>query len=277
MNSVSIGNVEITPLQDTAALMNLDYFFPKQATAFAAEFKHLQDERGFLQMSITCYLVRSAGQTIIVDTGVGPRRRSGLPRGHLDDALQQLGVAPSQIDVVLNTHLHVDHVGWNTIDREDGTREIFFSNARFVFHQKEWDYWMTPEHLAQPGNEHLAECVEPLRNSGRISFFEGEAAFDENLTFISTPGHTPGHVAIGIMSAGERAVIIGDASHHPAQLLHPDWSPQPDYDPVQSAQTRDALFDRAITEHRTWIAGHWQYPGIGRIVRLEGKRTFQAL
>ncbi|MEO6043143.1 MAG: MBL fold metallo-hydrolase [Tepidiformaceae bacterium] len=277
MNSVSIGNVEITPLQDTGALMNLDYFFPKQATAFAAEFKNLQDERGFLQMSITCYLVRSAGQTIIVDTGVGPRRRSGLPRGHLDDALQQLGVAPSQIDVVLNTHLHVDHVGWNTVDREDGTREIFFPNAHFVFHQKEWDYWMTPEHLAAPGNEHLAECVEPLRNSGRISFFEGEAAFDENITFISTPGHTPGHVAIGIMSAGERAVIIGDASHHPAQLLHPDWSPQPDYDPVQSAQTRDALFDRAIAEHRTWIAGHWQYPGIGRIVRLGGKRTFQAL
>jgi glyoxylase-like metal-dependent hydrolase (beta-lactamase superfamily II) len=84
-------------------------------------------------------------------------------------------------------------------------------------------------------------------------------------------------IAIGIVSQGERAVVVGDASHHPVQLIHPDWSPAFDYDPVQSAKSRDRLFDWAIEEQRTWLAGHWDHPGLGRLVRLEGKRTFQAL
>jgi hypothetical protein len=79
------------------------------------------------------------------------------------------------------------------------------------------------------------------------------------------------------MSNGERAVIGGDSSHHPFQLMHPDWSPSFDVDPEQSARTRDALFDRVIDEERTWAGGHWPHPGFGRIVRLEGKRIFQAL
>lgn len=72
-------------------------------------------------------------------------------------------------------------------------------------------------------------------------------------------------------------MIVGDASHHPVQLLHPDWSPSFDSDPHEAGKTRDALFDRAIAENRTWIAGHWEHPGIGHIIRLDGKRVFQAL
>ncbi|MGE5139538.1 MAG: MBL fold metallo-hydrolase [Rudaea sp.] len=273
----SVGNVQVTPVQDTAILMNPQTFLPKYAEQMSAEYASAMDERGLLPMSVTCYLVRSEGKTILVDSGLGPRRRPGFPVGHLDASLKELGVSPAEIDVVLNTHLHIDHVGWNTVDRDDGSREAFFPNARFVFQQTEWDYWMTPERMSEPGNAHLVECVEPLRDTGRVDFFEGERAFDANLTFIATPGHTPGHVAIGIASAGERAVITGDASHHPAQLLHPDWSPAFDFDPEQSARTRDALFDRIISEERTIMAGHWEYPGIGRLVRLEGKRVFQGL
>jgi glyoxylase-like metal-dependent hydrolase (beta-lactamase superfamily II) len=213
-----------------------------------------------------------------VDSGLGNRPRPNFPRGRLDEALADAGVAPGEIDAVLNTHLHIDHVGWNTIDLPDGRREVFFPNARFAIQQKEWDFWMTPEQMQQPGNAHLVECVEPLRDSGRIDFFtERGTAFDENLTFVASPGHTPGHVAIGIYSAGERAIIIGDASHHPVQLDHPDWSPAFDTDPVQSARTRDRLFDEAAADGRLWLAGHWPHPGIGRIVRLDGKRVFQAL
>ncbi len=277
MHNVTIGNVEITALLDTAILMNPHQFLPPYADQMLREYADSVDERGLMPMAVTCYLVRSAGKTLIVDTGLGNRRRPGFPPGNLDQALREAGVSPSDIDVVLNTHLHIDHVGWNTVDREDGKREVFFPNARFYFQQAEWDFWMTTEQLSQPQNAHLVQCVEPLKDTGRITFVEKEQAIDDNLTFIPTPGHTPGHVAIGIMSGGERAVVVGDASHHPAQLLHPDWSPAFDTDPVQSAKTRDALFDRAITEDRTWIAGHWQYPGIGRIVRLEGKRLFQAL
>ena len=277
MQTVTIGNVRVTALLDTGLLMDPHQFLPKYADQLLAEYAEVANERGLMPMSVTCYLVRSEGKNLLVDTGLGNRRRPGFPMGHLDDALAAAGLTPGDIDVVLNTHLHIDHVGWNTVDKEDGTREVFFPNARFVFQQAEWDFWMTPEQLAQPANAHLVECVEPLRDSGRITFFDGEQALDTNISFISTPGHTPGHVSIGIMSGGERAVVVGDASHHPAQLIHPDWSPAFDTDPLLSAKTRDALFDRAIAEDRTWLAGHWDYPGIGKLVRLEGKRVFQAL
>jgi glyoxylase-like metal-dependent hydrolase (beta-lactamase superfamily II) len=154
---------------------------------------------------------------------------------------------------------------------------VFFPKARFIVQQREYDFWMQPQFTSEASNAHLVECVVPLAEQGRIDLVSGEQPVDEHITFIATPGHTPGHVAIGIASAGERAVIIGDASHHPAQLDHPDWSPAFDTDPVQSAKTRDRLFDDAAADGRTWIAGHWQYPGMGRIVRLDGKRTFRAL
>ena len=277
MQTVTVGNVQVTALFDTPLLMDPRQFLPAHADQFLSDYAHLADERGLMPMSITCYLVRSAGANLLVDTGLGPRRRPGFPRGKLDESLREAGISPDEIDVVLNTHLHIDHVGWNTVDNEDGTRRIFFPKARFLVQQAEWDHWMQPAFLEQPGNAHLVECVVPLKDSGRLQMMEGEAAIDANLTYISTPGHTPGHVAIGIASAGERAVIIGDASHHPVQLDHPDWSPAFDTDPVQSARTRDALFDRVADEGCTMLAGHWAYPGAGRIVRLDGRRVFQAL
>jgi len=277
MHKATVGNVEVTALLDAHLVMDPRQFLPAHAEAFVAEYGHLADARGLLPMAVTCYLLRSGGKNILVDTGLGPRKRPGFPGGNLDVAFRDAGLSPADIDVVVHTHLHIDHVGWNTFDHEDGTREVFFPNARFFIQQVEWDYWMTPEQIGHPANAHLAECVEPLRNSGRITFVDGEQAIDENLTCVSTPGHTPGHVAIGIASAGERAVIVGDASHHPAQLLHPDWSPPFDIDPVQSAKSRDRLFDMAIDEQRLWIAGHWEHPGLGRLVRLDGKRVFQAL
>lgn len=277
MRSVTVGNVEILPLLDSPVLMNPQMFLPGKGDAFMEEFGHLADERGLFSMSITCFLVRSNGKNLLVDTGIGNRRRPGFPRGKLDETLREAGVDPGDIDVVLNTHMHIDHVGWNTVDNEDGSKRIFFPNAEFYFQKAEWDYWMTPEHMDDIAHQHLRDCVEPLADTGRVKFFEGEGAIDASLTYLPTPGHTPGHVALGVMSAGERAVIIGDASHHPSQLVHPDWSPGADFDPVQSAQTRDKLFDMAIAEQRLWVAGHWEYPGLGRIVRVEGRRVFQAL
>ena len=149
--------------------------------------------------------------------------------------------------------------------------------TRWIVQQIEWDHWMRPEFTGDPGNAHLVQCVAPVMEAGRVDLVTGEKPLDEHITFVPSPGHTPGHVAIGIYSQGERAIIIGDASHHPVQLDHPDWSPAFDTDPVLSAKTRDRLFDEAAADGRLWLAGHWQHPGIGRIVRLEGKRVFQAL
>lgn len=278
MHKVSIGNVEITPLLDCPVLMNPEFFMPEHADGIRVEFARDVDERGLLPMAITCFLIRSAGKTIIVDTGIGPRKRAGFPVGHLPERLTEAGIAPEDIDVVIATHLRIDHVGWNTVPGEaSGTSKIFFPHARFLFQQREWDHWMQPEFLSQPTNAHLRECVQPAMDAGQVELIGPEYAVDEHVTFLSTPGHTPGHVSIGILAAGERGVIVGDASHHPVQLNHPDWSPSADSDPVQAARSREALFEQAIAENRVWLGGHWPYPGIGRIKRLEGRRVFGAL
>lgn len=277
MDNVSVGSVEITPLLDTAILMNPRHFMPEHGEQFAGEYAHLADARGLMPMAVTCYLVRSAGKNILVDTGLGGRRRPGFPEGHLPEALKDAGLEPGDVDFIVNTHLHIDHVGWNTVEDESGKTSIFFPRARWIVQQVEWDHWMRPEFTADPANAHLVQCVAPVMEAGRVDLVTGEKPLDEHITFVPSPGHTPGHVAIGIYSQGERAIIIGDASHHPAQLDHPDWSPAFDTDPILSARTRDRLFDEAAADGRLWLAGHWHHPGIGRIVRLEGKRVFQAL
>lgn len=275
MHRITIGNVEVTALLDAPVLMDPAILMPDRAEEFRREYAHLADERGLFPMSITCYLVRSAGKTILIDTGLGGRKRPGYPRANLPGALKEANVDPAEIDLVVNTHLHIDHVGWNTVEDEDGKTRVFFPNAKWIIQQSEWEYWMTPEHLDDPRHPHLRECVAPIES--HVELVTTEQAVDEHLTFIPAPGHTPGHVAIGIASNGERAVIIGDASHHPVQLDHPDWSPEFDWDKEMSARSRDQLFEMAANEDRTWIAGHWLHPGFGRIVRLEGKRVFQAL
>ena len=277
MNKVTIGNVEIVALQDSPFLMSPRVLVPEHAEEMLAEYADELDGRQLLMNSITTYLLRSSGKNILVDTGVGGRRRPGMPPGKLDETLRTAGISPSDIDLVVHTHLHIDHVGWNTVEDEKGASRVFFDRARFLIQQVEWDYWMTPEMLAQPRNLHLVECVKPLGDAGRVDFQAGEVAIDENLTFVATPGHTPGHVAIGIVSAGERAIIIGDASHHRVHLQHPDWQVTMDNDRVLAAQTRARLFDRAEAENRVLMAGHWTYPGMGSIVRVDGKRTFRAL
>lgn len=275
MRTVRIGSVEVLPLVDTYLLGDPRVFMPKHAEEFVAGYPQYFDERGLLRMSITCFLVRSAGKTWLIDSGLGPRRRPNFPMGRLDERLRDAGIDPADIDAVVHTHLHIDHVGWNTVDGADGVPVAYFPHAEHHTQQDEWDFWVRPELLEGNEHSHLRECVVPIAD--RFQLHRGEATLDEHLVFVPAPGHTPGHVAIGIVSGGERALIVGDASHHPVQLDHPEWSPAFDVDPELAARTRARLFDEAATDGRVWMAGHWPDGGVGRILRVNGKRTFRAL
>ncbi len=277
MPKVSVGSVEITALLDAPFLQNPKVIAPEHSEQMAEEFRDSLDERGLAMGAVTCYLVNDGGRLILVDTGIGPRKRPGFPSGRLDHALQEAGVRPDEIDAVVHTHLHIDHIGWNTFDADDGANTVFFPNATFVIQRAEWDFWMTPEMLAEPRNEALRECVEPLRNGAQLQLTASEETFGEHLVFLSAPGHTPGHIAVGIADGAERAVIIGDASHHPVHVAHPEWVTPLDWDPAMSSASRDRLFDMAADEGRLVLGGHWKHPGWGHIVRLEGKRSFRAL
>lgn len=279
MESIRIGAVEITALQDTTLTLEFRTFLGQLAEQMDRDDPAGAGHPRSFPIAVTSYLVRSGSNLVLVDTGMGPRQRAGFefPPGRLDQALLGVGVSPGDVTHIVHSHLHIDHVGWNTVENPNGSYRPFFPNAKYLIQQAEWDYWMTPEHLPLRRNQHLRECVEPLKDTASLQLVVGERAIDQNLTFVSTPGHTPGHVAIGVYSEGERGVIVGDASHHPAQLLHPDWSPSADWDPVLSARSREQLFVDAEADGHRWIAGHWPFPGFGRILRLDGKRVFEAL
>lgn len=272
-----IGNVEIMALLDTSVLCDPKSFLPRFADKLVEHHEDPLDDLPLIRQRLTCFLVRSKGKTLLIDTGIGNRGREGQAMGRLEERLRQAGVAPGEIDQVINTHMHADHVGWNTIDDQRGQPSAFFPKARYLFQQAEWDYWIRPSKMAQPGNEHLNDCVVVLAGADRVNFVNENDTITSELNFVTTPGHTPGHVAIGIYSGGEKALMMGDVSHYPAQLDHPDWSPIWDEDPVQSARTRDRVFEELAADNRVFLAGHWPYPGFGRIVRVKNRRVFEAL
>ena len=276
-DAISIGDVLVMPLLDGVLALDAgEAAIGRSARTVAAADPGLVDDAGLIHLPVICHLIRSRGEIILVDSGLGPRSRHDWPRGDLGRRLHDIGVDPGEIGIVLNTHMHGDHVGWNTVDDGADRERPFFSNARYVFQRAEWEYWIDSDRLTAEGNEHLRDCVASLPGRVAVELVEGEAPITREITLVATPGHTPGHVAIGVRSGGERALIVGDATHYPAQLEHPDWSPAWDADPLLAARTRLDIFDSMEDDPRaSLITSHWPYPGAGRIVRVAGRRVFQ--
>lgn len=275
--TIAIGNVQIIPVVD--AYLTLDVREAAVGVApsvVAASTPGLVDEAGQMHLPVICHVLRSGDQVIVVDSGIGRRQRPGWPIGELDSGLRRVGVDPADVAIVVNSHMHGDHVGWNTVDDVNGVPRPFFPNARYVFQRTEWNHWMQPDRLAEAGNEHLRQCVASLVDQASLDLVGSDAPISPELNFVPTPGHTPGHVAIGISSGGERALIVGDATHYMGQLNHPDWSPAWDLDPIEAARTRSVLFASLEGDPTaTLLTSHWPFPGMGRIVRVRRKRIFR--
>jgi len=177
--------------------------------------------------------------------------------------------------MVVMTHLHRDHVGWNLTDA--GGRWVpTFPKARYWVSTKDWEACHQPD--VQPTRfPNAPTCVWPLADLGLVEFMKGEHALTRTLTAVPTPGHTPGHMSILVTSHGERALVLGDAAHSPVQLQEPDWVSRADMDPDLTRQTRRTLLDRVEREEIVVAAGHFEAPGFGRIVRLEGRRYWRGL
>jgi len=184
-------------------------------------------------------------------------------------------VRPEEVDMVVMTHLHRDHVGWNLTPQ--GTKFVpTFPNARYWMSRKDWETCHRPD--VQPTRfVNAPTCVWPLEELGLIEFMNPEHNLTRDLTAVPTPGHTPGHMSILITSRGERALVLGDAAHSPAQLQEPDWVSRADMDPDLTRQTRKALIERLEREQILVAAGHFEAPGFGRIVRLKGRRYWRGL
>lgn len=276
-DTIRIGNVEILHLSDGILEFDLCNFFPTiPGESWHDYASHLTPEHK-VRFNLGSYLIRSDGRTILVDTGLGPRPADtpDVPWGQLLRDFADKGVRPEEIDMVVMTHLHRDHVGWNLT--ADGPRWVpTFPNARYWCSTKDWETSHRPD--VQPQRyPNAPTCVWPLADLGLVELMDGEHTLTRDLTAVPTPGHTPGHMSILVSSQGERALVLGDAAHSPVQLQEPDWVSRADMDPELTRQTRRALLDRLEREEIVVAAGHFEAPGFGRIVRLEGRRYWRGL
>jgi glyoxylase-like metal-dependent hydrolase (beta-lactamase superfamily II) len=230
---------------------------------------HYVTPEGALRLSIHALLVEAPGLRLVVDTCIGndrPRRfigRKPLSTGFLEE-MEKAGWTRDSVDAVVCTHLHVDHVGWNTM-LVDGAWVPTFPKARYLIGRREYDYWKAE------GDEEqqviLGDSIQPIFDAGLADLVEPDHRLSAEVALKPTPGHTPGHVSVSIESRGQRALITGDMMHHPCQIARPDWSPPFDEDPAQSVATRNAVLDEVGGSDILVIGTHFAAPTAGLVVR----------
>jgi glyoxylase-like metal-dependent hydrolase (beta-lactamase superfamily II) len=233
------------------------------------------NDRYQMPLGLNSLLVRSQGKTVLIETGVGEKERpraqaSPLAEGTLLDDLRAAGVAPEDVDVVVNTHLHADHCGWNTRRQPDGSYAPAFPRARYYVQRAEWEDATHPNERTRA--TYLAENLLPVAEAGQLELLDGEVALTDEITIVSTPGHTPGHASVVLASGGERAIYLGDMVQHPAQLERAAWVSSFDLFPLQAMETKKAVVQRAIEEQQLVVAVHCPFPGLGYLRESDGKR-----
>jgi glyoxylase-like metal-dependent hydrolase (beta-lactamase superfamily II) len=263
-----VGQIEVVALNDGLFPGQVDLFAVNAPdAALAAAGLTLTDP---VNLSVQPLLVETAGQRVLLDTGIGGL---GPAPGALMAALAAEGIAPEEIDVVLLTHFHIDHYG-GTLDPSGG---LAFPNARYLISGVEHEYWSsepTLDELVTP-DDLKAFSLAPIKDvlAGLAGTIERIAPGDEiapGITTIDARGHTPGHLAVEIASEEEVLLHIVDAAHIPEiHLEHPDWFMAGDNWPAWSVTTRKALFDRAADENLLVSTYHFPFPGVGRVTKDE--------
>lgn len=228
------------------------------------------DAQGRFLQSIHTFVVQTPGLTVLVDTCVGNDKDRGgrapfhMMRTSFLEDLTSAGVPPESIDLVLCTHLHVDHVGWNT-RLENGRWVPTFPRALHLFARREWEHWAAEDH--EDTRRIMADSVTPVLDAGLAQLVEMDHRVSDELWLEPTPGHTPGHVSVRLRSGDAEAVITGDLMHHPVQIAEPQWGSHFDSDAEQARQTRRAFCERYADTPVAVLGTHFHHPTAGRIVR----------
>jgi glyoxylase-like metal-dependent hydrolase (beta-lactamase superfamily II) len=233
---------------------------------------HFATPQGLMKISFQAFVLRSRGKQVMIDTCIGADRKReydvfcNIKTTFLED-LAAAGFPAETIDAVLCTHLHFDHVGWNT-RLVNGRWVPTFPQARYLFGKQEFDHWV---HLRNTGGyhdfEHLHDSIDPVVEAGLVDYITPDHRITDEVSLFPTPGHTPGHVSVLIRSEGQEAVITGDMMHHPIQLVDPSRQANFDMDKELGAQTRRAFVERFGNSQALIIGSHFSDPTSGRIVR----------
>lgn len=277
----TIGDVVVTKVVELEQVVPLGGLLPAATVDALAPHvdwlsPHFIDADGAAVLSIHSFVIESEGIRIVVDTCVGDREVPGLEglRGDATflDRFVDSGFPLESIDVVCCTHLHFDHVGWNT--RREGTQWVpTFPNARYLFCRAEYEGWQAE---SSPFAPNLPDTVAPVMDAGLAELVDADHRVTGSVRFVPTPGHSPGHMAVLIESGGHRAFITGDMTHHPVQWAEPDWGFVGDWDAAMASDARR----RIAVEHGdagTVVLGtHYAAPTAGHIVRATDGWRFEA-
>lgn len=228
-------------------------------------------ESGNWRLHVHCFALRTAGRTILVDTGFGPVTAPAYAwakqPGRLPVELADAGIEATDVDTVIVTHVHDDHIGWTAFA---GGRTLHFPNARYVINRADWEWMATsddPEDV-----EIFAQLMKPIEDLGALQLIEGRLSIGDELTVVHAPGHTPGHQVVLVDSAGAGGIIAGDTVNHPAQVRQPAIASGSDDDPELAIRTRTELLERAEREERMLVTAHFPDPFV-RIATEQGTRV----
>jgi len=275
-----IGDVTVTKVVEMEVTGGSRFILPQATYEEILPIKwlhpHFADERGRLKMSIHALVIEAPGggkngQRIVVDTCLGNDKQgrripnwNNLQLPFLAD-LEAAGFPRDSIDTVLCTHLHVDHVGWNTMLVE-GKWVPTFPKARYLMGRVEFAHWREA-HERPDMAAVFADSVKPVYDAGLVDLVETDHRITNEISLIPTIGHTPGHVSVVIESKGETAIITGDMMHHPCQVGHPEWSPSFDSDKEAARVTRKAMLKDWADKPILIIGTHFAAPTAGHIKR----------
>jgi len=264
----TVGDVTITRVEETITPLAASALIPGATSEVLDEHpwvKHYFTDEGELRLSIHAFVVQSGSTTIVVDTCVGTAKKRPLPTdpAFLDRLGAEVDGGIEGVDVVLCTHLHMDHCGWNTIE-VDGDLVPTFPNARYLITQAELDSLGDERHAVSVREA----SVDPIAEAGLLDAIEPDHRITPEVVLIPTPGHTPGHVSVLITSGDQTALITGDAFHSPVQIARPDLAAEPfDADSEQSTATRHKLLADYADSDTLVLGTHFAPPTAGHIVK----------
>jgi glyoxylase-like metal-dependent hydrolase (beta-lactamase superfamily II) len=263
---LNVGDLEVTSLFDGASVFDL-HWLNGEMTTMDGVVKALHEDPHLLDASITGFLVNTGKQLILVDAG-GGTWYSRRALGHLADSLRSAGYTPEQVDLVLITHLHSDHIGGLTT--QDGNR--VFANAEVYVAKSESDFWLSPQIAAkapkdtQPFFQSARAIAAPYIKAGKWHGFNGSEPIVDGVQLVPLPGHTPGHTGYEFSSKGHKILFWGDTIHaHNVQLQHPEVTVVFDIDPTAAAATRNQLLTKLAHEDVVIASPHMLFPGLGRL------------
>jgi glyoxylase-like metal-dependent hydrolase (beta-lactamase superfamily II) len=273
MQPLSIGNINVCRVEELIWTISPRFLFPDLTYDDFEPHRHwlvphFSAEDLKMRLSIHTFVVRTPHHTILVDTCIGNDRNRDIPlwtnmRTDYLSNLAAAGVNPHEVDYVFCTHMHVDHVGWNT-RLDNGQWVPTFPNATYLFHQKEWEFWRATEEANQA--QVVKDSLLPIMDAGLAKMVDDDYVIEDGIRLEPTPGHTPGHCSVHLGAQGADAVITGDMIHHPSQVVEPQWTTRACWNRELSAKTRTEFVQRYADTSTVILGTHFAPPTAIHIV-----------